>query len=57
MAIGNTQTHVRLGVEPDVWFERWLQEAPIHHFAMSVGRNLGLFRKVADLMDIQLTVV
>ena len=57
MAIGNTQTHVRLGVEPDVWFERWLQEAPIHHFAMSVGRNLGLFRKVADLMGIQLTVV
>ena len=57
MAIGNTQTHVRLGVEPDVWFERWLQEAPIHHFAMSVGHNLGLFRKVADLMGIQLTVV
>ena len=53
MAIGNTQTHVRLGVEPDVWFERWLQEAPTHHFAMSVGHNAALFRKVADLIGVQ----
>ena len=54
MAIGNTQTHVRFDVDPDTWFERWLQEAPIHHFAMSVGHNLSLFEKVADLFGIQL---
>jgi L-arabinose isomerase len=52
MAIGNTQTHVRLPVTPDLWYERWLKEAPIHHFAMSVGKNAGLFRKVADLTGI-----
>ena len=52
MAIGNTQTHVRTDVDPDTWYERWLLEAPIHHFAMSVGHNAGVFRKVADLLGI-----
>ena len=53
MAIGNTQTHVRLGTDPDTWYGRWLQEAPIHHFAMSVGRNAGVFEKVGDLLSIR----
>lgn len=57
MAIGNTQTHVRLGSDPDTWYERWLVEAPTHHFAMSVGRNASLFRKVADLLGIDFAVV
>ncbi len=52
MAIGNTQTHVRLATDPDTWYERWLVEAPIHHFAMSVGHNAALFRKVAGLLGI-----
>lgn len=57
MAIGNTQTHVRLNTDPDTWYERWLMEAPIHHFAMSVGHNASVFRKVADLLDIQFVTV
>ena len=52
MAIGNTQTHVRLATDPDTWYERWLVEAPTHHFAMSVGHNAAIFRKVADLLGI-----
>ena len=57
MAIGNTQTHVRLNTDPDTWYERWLMEAPIHHFAMSVGHNAAVFRKVADLLGIQFVTV
>lgn len=57
MAIGNTQTHVRLATDPDTWYERWLVEAPIHHFAMSVGHNAALFRKVADLLGVDFTIV
>ena len=52
MTIGNTQTHVRLANDPDTWYERWLMEAPTHHFAMSVGHNAALFRKVADLTGV-----
>ena len=51
--IGNTQTHVRFDVDPDTFMERWFAEAPIHHFAMSVGRNAGVFEKVGDLLSIR----
>ena len=57
MTIGNTQTHVRLTTDPDTWYERWLMEAPTHHFAMSVGHNAALFRKVADLLGIPFSMV
>ena len=57
MAIGNTQTHVRLAADPDTWYERWLMEAPTHHFAMSVGHNAAVFRKAADLLDIPFSMV
>ena len=57
MAIGNTQTHVRLATDPDTWYERWLAEAPTHHFAMSVGSNAGVFRKVADLLGVGFALV
>ena len=50
MAIGNTQTPVRFGMEPDAYMEKWFAEAPTHHFALSVGRNAELFRKVAVLL-------
>ena len=57
MAIGNTQTHVRLATDPDTWYERWLMEAPTHHFAMSVGHNAAIFRKVAGLLGIPFALV
>ena len=50
MAIGNTQTPVLFGMEPDAYMEKWFAEAPTHHFALSVGRNAELFRKVAVLL-------
>ena len=52
MQIGNTQTHVRFATDPDAYMERWFREAPTHHFAMSVGRNCGVFTKVADLLGV-----
>ncbi len=57
MHIGNTQTHVRFGVAPDAYMERWFAEAPTHHFAMSVGHNASLFVKVADLMGVEYIVL
>jgi L-arabinose isomerase len=57
MAIGNTQTHVRLNSDPDTWYERWLMEAPTHHFAMSVGHNAALLRKVADILGVEIVQI
>lgn len=53
MTIGNTQTPVRFGKDPDSYMDDWFAEAPIHHFAMSVGHNASLYKKTADLLRIK----
>lgn len=53
MTIGNTQTPVRFSKDPDSYMDDWFAEAPIHHFAMSVGHNASLYKKTADLLGIK----
>ncbi len=53
LMIGNTQTHVRFGLDPDTYMDRWFMHAPTHHLAMSVGQNAALFEKVATLMGME----
>jgi L-arabinose isomerase len=52
MKIGNTQTPVKFSVDPDSYYERWFEEAPTHHCAMSIGHNAAVLEKVGYLMDI-----
>jgi len=51
MTIGNTQTPVRYNMNPDEYMVKWFSEAPTHHFALSIGHNASLFKKVADLLE------
>lgn len=51
MRIGNTQTPVKFKEHPDVYMERWFNEAPTHHCAMSIGNNASLFNKVGELLN------
>lgn len=53
LAIGNTQTHVDFGMPLDDYMSEWFAQAPTHHCAMSVGHNAELFRKAAELMNIE----
>src|SRR5699024_1314270 len=55
--IGNTQTPVKFPTDPDTYYERWFDEAPIHHCAMSIGRNVDLFKKTANMLNIPYVVV
>ena len=57
MAVGNTQTPAKFSMEPDLYMERWFSEAPTHHFALAVGHNAGLLRKVGALSDIPTVVL
>ncbi|WP_066190894.1 L-fucose/L-arabinose isomerase family protein [Gracilibacillus timonensis] len=52
MKIGNTQTQVKFGMAPDTYYEKWFEEAPIHHCAMSIGKNADLFKKVGLILGI-----
>ena len=49
---GNTSTDIRFSQKPAEYMDRWFTEAPTHHLALSVGHNAGLFKKIAELMDI-----
>lgn len=57
MTIGNTQTPVKFKSDPDTYMDKWFAEAPTHHFAMSVGHNAEVFKKVADLLHIPAVVL
>lgn len=51
LRIGNTMTPVKFAKDPNTFMNEWFALGPTHHFAMSVGHNVGLFRKVATLLD------
>lgn len=57
LMIGNTQTHIDFGVDPDSYMDTWFVEAPTHHCALSVGHNRRLFEKVSCLLDIPAAVL
>lgn len=49
---GNTSTHIKFPLKPAEYMDKWFQEAPTHHCALSVGHNAGLFQKTAELLGI-----
>lgn len=53
---GNTSTHVRFHEKPADYMDKWFAEAPTHHLALSIGHNVGVFEKVAKLLDIPYAV-
>ncbi len=57
LLIGNTETHVDFGTNPAEYYSRWFEAAPTHHFALSVGHNISVIKKLAKLMNVELIVV
>lgn len=53
---GNTSTHIRFADKPAEYMDKWFEEAPTHHLALSVGHNKNLFIKTAQLLDIPYAV-
>lgn len=51
LRIGNTMTPVRFAKAPSEFMDEWFALGPTHHFAMSIGHNAELFRKVGILLD------
>ncbi|MGW8256199.1 MAG: L-arabinose isomerase family protein [Thermoguttaceae bacterium] len=57
LKIGNTMTHVRFGLGPTEFMNKWFSLAPTHHCAMSLGHNAEQLRKVAILLDMPFDTV
>lgn len=57
MLIGNTETHVDFGQPPDEYYKQWFEASPTHHFALSIDHNIITLKKIANLLDIEFSVV
>ncbi len=57
LAIGNTNSRVRFASGVTAFVDRWCAAAPTHHFALGVGHVSSVIRRVASLLDLELTEV
>ena len=55
--IGNTNSRIRFSRDPATFFDDWCAQGPTHHVALGIGHQVGRLRKVAALLDLELTVV
>ena len=55
--IGNTNSRIRFSREPATFFDDWCAQGPTHHVALGIGHQVERLRKVAALLDLDLTVV
>jgi L-arabinose isomerase len=56
-ATGNTNTRCRFGPDLPTFIERWSEAGPTHHFALGVGRQIAVLKKLATLFNMEVTVV
>lgn len=57
LKIGNTNSRLRFPLEPGAFVDEWCRQGPTHHCALGVGHVRAEIEKVAELMDLPLTVV
>lgn len=56
-ATGNTNTRCRFKPDLATFIERWTEAGPTHHFALGVGRQIPVLRKLAKLFQMDVEVV
>jgi L-arabinose isomerase len=56
-ATGNTNTRCRFEPDLPTFIERWSEAGPTHHFALGVGRQIAVLKKVATLFNMEVAVV
>jgi L-arabinose isomerase len=57
LRIGNTNSRLRFPLGPAAFVDEWCRQGPTHHSALGVGHLRGAIEKVAELMELPLTVV
>ncbi len=57
MQIGNTNSRLKFKLDPATFMNTWCEEAPTHHCALGIGHQVGKIRKLARLMNLELSVI
>lgn len=54
---GNTNTRGYFKPDIKTFLKKWVREGPTHHFALGVGHQADTIQKIADIFNIESTVV
>jgi len=57
LKIGNTTSRVDFGIDPGEWVDTWSASGIGHHWGLGVGHRVEDIKAVANLLDIDLTIV
>jgi L-arabinose isomerase len=57
MRIGNTNSRLKFSLDPASFMSHWCEAGPTHHCALGVGHQLNKIRKLARMLNIDLTVI
>ncbi len=57
LQVGNTNSRLRFSLDPAEFIDRWSMEGPTHHCALGIGHQLGKIKKLAMMLDLELTVI
>jgi L-arabinose isomerase len=57
LQIGNTNSRLKFNLDPATFMNQWCEEGPTHHCALGIGHQVSKIRKLARLLNIELTVV
>jgi L-arabinose isomerase len=56
-ATGNTNTRGYFKPDIKTFLQRWVAEAPTHHFALGIGHHAKTIKKIADYLRIEAVII
>ena len=54
---GNTNTRVKFKPDMPTFIEQWTDAGPTHHFALGIGRKIGVLEKIGRIFNLEVEVV
>lgn len=57
LQIGNTNSRLKFQAGPAEFMDRWCAEGPTHHVALGLGHQASRLKKLARLLELELTVL
>jgi L-arabinose isomerase len=57
LEIGNTNSRLKFGLDPAEFMNRWSEQGPTHHCALGIGQQVGVIKKVARILGLELAVI
>ena len=57
MPFGNTNSRLKFSLGPADFITKWCEEGPTHHVALGVGHIASKIKKIARILDLEVTII